>query len=232
MNTVYVDGVYIGKAKNLGQGLISDTDKRPVANRLWLWPQGLGSDEHGDPRFHTGPERALHHYPAEHYSYWRKRYPQVDWCAPAFGENLSTHGLTEEQVCLGDMFRWGGALLQVSQPRSPCYRLSHRWGIPDLPQQAQNNGRCGWFYRVLKPGFVSADQPFELIQRSYPGLTVAWALRCFYREPLEHAGLKKLVDCPALASRWRDIAIKRMRTGLIEDWSARLLGLPLQGLSA
>ena len=61
---------------------------------------------------------------------------------------------------------------------------------------------------------------------------MAWALRCFYREPLEHAGLKKLVDCPALASRWRDIAIKRMRTGLVEDWSSRLLGLPLEGLSA
>lgn len=89
MNTVYVEGVYIGKAKNLGQGLISDTDKHPVANRLWLWPQGLGSDEHGDPRFHTGPERALHHYPAEHYAYWRKRYPQIDWCAPAFGSGDS-----------------------------------------------------------------------------------------------------------------------------------------------
>ncbi|BCT35865.1 MULTISPECIES: MOSC domain-containing protein [Pseudomonas] len=232
MNTVYVDGVYIGKAKNLGQGLVIDTDKYPVANRLWLWPQGLGSDEQGDPRFHTGPERALHHYPAEHYAHWRKRYPQFDWSAPAFGENLSTRGLTEEQVCLGDMFRWGGALLQISQPRSPCYRLSQRWGLVNLPQQAQDNGRCGWFYRVLKPGFVQADEPFELIQRSYPGLTVAWALRCFFQEPLEHKGLKMLIDCPALSSRWRDIAIKRMRTGCVEDWSSRLLGLPLEGLRA
>ncbi|MGZ0786450.1 MOSC domain-containing protein [Pseudomonas sp. TKO26] len=232
MNTVYVDGVYIGKAKNIGQGLVIDTDKHPVANRLWLWPQGLGSDEQGDPRFHTGPERALHHYPAEHYAHWRKRYPQFDWAAPAFGENLSTRGLTEEQVCLGDMFRWGGALLQVSQPRSPCYRLSQRWGLVNLPRQAQDNGRCGWFYRVLKPGFVQADEPFELIQRSYPGLTVAWALRCFFQEPLEPAGLKTLIDCPALSSRWRDIAIKRLRTGRVEDWSSRLLGLPLEGLRA
>ncbi|NWC00576.1 MOSC domain-containing protein [Pseudomonas gingeri] len=232
MNTVCVDGVYIGKAKNLGQGLVGDTDKHRVANRLWLWPQGLGSDEHGDPRFHTGPERALHHYPAEHYADWRKRYPQVDWAAPAFGENVSTRGLTEEQVCLGDLFRWGGALLQVSQPRSACYRLSRLGTLPDLPQEAQDTGRCGWFYRVLKSGFVSADQPFELIQRSYPGLTVAWALHAFFQEPLEHAGLKKLVDCPALSSRWRDTAIKRLRSGRVEDWSARLLGLPLEGLRA
>ncbi|HXR01072.1 MAG TPA: MOSC domain-containing protein [Pseudomonas sp.] len=232
MNSVRVDGVYIGKAKNLGQGLISDIDKHRLDRRLWLWPQGLGNDEHGDPRFHTGPERALHHYPAEHYAYWRKHYPHIDWCAPSFGENLSSHGLTEEQVCLGDMFRWGGALLQISQPRSACYRLSHTWGIQALPQHAQDTGRCGWFYRVLKPGFVSPEDSFELIQRSYPGLTVAWALRSFYHEPLEHAGLKKLVDCPALSSRWRDIALKRLRTGRVEDWSDRLLGLPLEGLRA
>jgi MOSC domain-containing protein YiiM len=232
MNSVRVDGVYIGKAKNLGQGLISDIDKHRLDRRLWLWPQGLGNDEHGDPRFHTGPERALHHYPAEHYAYWRKHYPHIDWCAPSFGENLSSHGLTEEHVCLGDMFRWGGALLQISQPRSACYRLSHTWGIQALPQHAQDTGRCGWFYRVLKPGFVSPEDSFELIQRSYPGLTVAWALRSFYHEPLEHAGLKKLVDCPALSSRWRDIALKRLRTGRVEDWSDRLLGLPLEGLRA
>ncbi len=232
MNSVQVDGAYIGKAKNLGHGLISDIEKHRLDRRLWLWPQGLGNDEHGDPRFHTGPERALHHYPAEHYAYWRTHYPQIDWCAPAFGENISSYGLTEEQACLGDMFRWGGALLQISQPRSPCYRLSHSWAIPELPQHAQDTGRCGWFYRVLKPGFVGPQDSFELIQRSYPGLTVAWALRSFYREPLEHSGLKKLVDCPALSSRWRDIALKRLRTGRVEDWSDRLLGLPLEGLRA
>lgn len=232
MNSVRVDGVYIGKAKNLGHGLISDIDKHRLDRRLWLWPQGLGTDEHGDPRFHTGPERALHHYPSEHYAYWSKHYPNVDWCAPAFGENLSSSGLTEEHACLGDLFRWGEALLQISQPRSPCYRLSHRWGIEGLPQHAQETGRCGWFYRVLKPGFVSPEDEFQLIQRSYPGLTVAWALRSFFQEPLEHAGLKKLVDCPVLSTRWRDIALKRLRTGRVEDWSDRLLGLPLEGLRA
>lgn len=199
---------------------------------MWLWPQGLGSDEHGDPRYHTGPDRALHHYPVEHYAFWRRLYPQIEWGAPAFGENLSSRGMLEEHVCLGDLFRWGGALLQVSQPRSPCYRLSHRWGIEALPRQAQEYGRCGWFYRVLRPGFVCPDDRFELIQRSYPGLTVAWALRSFYNEPLVHAGLKKLVDCPALSSRWRDLALKRLRTGLVEDWSDRLLGTPLEGMSA
>ncbi|MBD1552173.1 MOSC domain-containing protein [Pseudomonas typographi] len=232
MNHVRIEGVYIGRAKNLGQGLLTDTDKQPLAKRLWLWPQGLGQDEHADPRFHTGPDRALHHYPAEHYQHWARRYPQIAWRAPAFGENLSTLGVTEEQVCLGDIFRFGGALLQVSQPRSPCYRLVHPHGLHNMPQQAQDNGRCGWFYRVLRPGFISAEDTLELIQRSYPGLTVAWALRAFYQEPLEHSGLAKLVACPALSQRWRELAGERLRSGQVEDWSARLLGLPLEGLRA
>lgn len=209
--------------------MISDIYKHRLDRRLWLWPQGLGTDEHGDPRFHTGPERALHHYPSEHYEYWRKHYPHIDWRAPAFGENLSSHGLTEEHACLGDMFRWGGALLQISQPRSPCYRLSHSWGIQDLPQHAQDTGRCGWFYRVLKPGFVSPDDPFELIQRSYPGLTVAWALRSFYQEPLEHAGLKNWSTARRCllaggTSPSNVCAPDALRTGAIVCWACRWKG--------
>lgn len=232
MDGVRVAGVFIGRAEELGGGLCSAIDKKPVTQRLWLWPQGLGSDEQGDPRFHGGPERAVHHYPAEHYAYWRQRYPHLAWPTPAFGENLSTTGLTERNVCIGDLFRWGGALLQVSQPRSPCYRLSRRWTLPELPQQVQDSGRCGWFYRVLQPGFVSVDDGIELVQRSYPGLTVARAVQQFYHDPLDRAGLRLLLDCPALSARWRDIAARRLASHQVEDWSARLGGLPLGGKRA
>ncbi|WP_263144451.1 MOSC domain-containing protein [Pseudomonas sp. RIT-PI-AD] len=232
MGGVQVQGVFIGKAEELGGGLCSAMDKRRVEHRLWLWPQGLGGDEQGDPRFHGGPERALHHYPAEHYAYWRRRYPQVAWDAPAFGENLSTLGLTEDHVCIGDLFRWGGALLQVSQPRSPCYRLNRHWTLLDLPREVQDAGRCGWFYRVIKPGFVSYAEPFELVQRSYPGLSVAQALRHYYHYPLERVGLQQLRDCAALSTRWRETAKRRLASHQVEDWSARLGGLPLEGKRA
>lgn len=232
MCALVVNGVFIGKAEDIGGGLSSAIDKLPVDHRLWLWPQGLGSDEQGDPRFHGGPERALHHYPAEHYRYWRRHYRHLDWKAPSFGENLSTCGLTEDQVCIGDIFRWGQAFIQVSQPRSPCYRLSRRWGIPSLPEEVQESGRCGWFYRVLRPGYVSREDAVELIQRSYPGLTVAHAIRSFFHYPLEHAGLQQLQQCEALSSRWRDTAARRLSSGLVEDWNARLFGLPLEGMRA
>lgn len=232
MKAVAVKGLFIGKAEQIGMGLSSAVDKQPILHRLWLWPQGLGSDEQGDTRFHGGPERALHHYPVEHYAYWRRAFPQIRWQAPAFGENLSSSGLLESRVCIGDLFRWGDALLQVSQPRSPCYRLSHRWGIPELPLRAQETGRCGWLYRVIEPGFVSQDQPLQLVQRDYPGLSVAQVIRSFYHCPLERAGLQQLVGCPPLGSRWREIAARRLASNRLEDWSARLQGVPPEGLRA
>ncbi|MCY1352713.1 Protein YiiM [compost metagenome] len=232
MSRVDVQGVFIGKAEDIGGGLSSAIDKSRVEQRTWLWPQGLGGDEHGDQRFHGGPERALHHYPAEHYRYWRKHYRQWPWVAPAFGENLSTYGLTEDQVCIGDIFRWGQAFLQVSQPRSPCYRLSRRWSIPELAQYVQESGRCGWFYRVLRPGFVSPEAPLELIQRSHPGLSVAQTIQHYFHYPLDRPGLQALRDCEALSPRWRETAARRLATNQVEDWTARLLGLPLEGMRA
>lgn len=232
MSKLSVAGVFIGKAEDIGGGLRSAIDKRPLSHRLWLWPQGLGNDEQGDTRFHGGPERALHHYPAEHYAYWRERYPQVSWQAPGFGENLSTQGMTEKQVCIGDVFRWGDALLQVSQPRSPCYRLSRRWSLQQLPHDVQDSGRCGWFYRVLKPGFVSVENPLELAERTYPSLSVAQAVAYFFHTPLEREGLQQLQMCPALSARWREQVSQRLVSGRLEDWSARLLGRPLEGISA
>ncbi len=227
-----VEGVFVGKAEPMGGGLCSAIDKKPVDQRLWLWPQGLGHDEQGDLRFHGGPERALHHYPREHYRYWRQRYPALQWPVPAFGENLSTLGVTEEDVCIGDLFRWGGALIQISQPRSPCYRLSRRWTLPTLPQDVQDSGRCGWFYRVVEPGFVSVEDRLEQVRRDYPGLTVALAIHHYFHAPLDRAGLRQLVACDALSSRWRDTAARRLATHQVEDWTARLGGLPLEGKRA
>lgn len=232
MRAVRVNGIFIGKAKQIGLGLTSALDKQPVRHRLWLWPQGLGGDQAGDARYHGGLERALLHYPAEHYAFWRREFPHIDWQPGAFGENLSSSGLSEARVCIGDLFRWGDALLQVSQPHSPSYAIAHRWELPGLPQWLQDTGRCGWYYRVVKPGFVSSENRLQLLRRSYPGLSVAQALRSFYHAPLERAGLQQLVACQALSARWRELAAQRLASGRLEDWSARLLGEAPEGLRA
>ena len=114
MEQIVVNGVFIGKVEETWGGLVSAIDKLPVEQEFWLGHDGLPGDEQADIRHHGGLERALHHYPAEHYRYWRKRHPLNRWQLPAFGENISTYGITEAEVCIGDQFHWGDAIARAS----------------------------------------------------------------------------------------------------------------------
>ncbi|SDJ24014.1 MOSC domain-containing protein YiiM [Pseudomonas delhiensis] len=224
MEGIVIQGVFIGKVEECWGGLVSAIDKLETREEVWLGSEGLPGDEQADLRHHGGLDRALHHYPAEHYRHWRKQHPQQRWQQPAFGENLSTFGVNEADVCIGDLFRWGEALIEVSQPRSPCYRLGRRWNLPELPLELQQQGRCGWFYRVRRAGMVSAAAPLELVQRHYPQLSVASLLRWYFGEPLEPCGLRQMMACDALSLRWRKTAAQRLASGVVEDWTARLQG--------
>lgn len=224
MEDIVVQGVFIGRAEEYRGGLRGSGDKLEMHREVWLGSAGLPGDDTSERRHRGGLDRALHHYPAEHYRHWRKRYPLRRWQAPACGENLSTFGLGEADVCIGDLFHWGDALIEVSQPRSPCYQLGRRWSLPELPQLLQAQGRCGWFYRVRRAGMVSADAPLELVQRHYPQLSVATLLHWFFNEPLERCGLRQMLACDALSLRWRKIAAQRLASGQVEDWTARLSG--------
>ncbi|MBG4610356.1 MOSC domain-containing protein [Pseudomonas aeruginosa] len=224
MEQIVVNGVFIGKVEETWGGLVSAIDKLPVEQEFWLGHDGLPGDEQADIRHHGGLERALHHYPAEHYRYWRKRHPLNRWQLPAFGENISTYGITEAEVCIGDQFHWGDALLEVSQPRSPCYRQGQRWNLPELPDELQSGGRGGGFYRVLRSGMVTPGDELKLVQRHYPELTVARLLQWYFGDPLEPLGLRQMMACDALSQRWRKTAAKRLSSGVVEDWGPRLRG--------
>ncbi|KAG6335372.1 hypothetical protein ID866_3709 [Astraeus odoratus] len=141
--------------------------KVQVDGELSLTELGLVGDQQAEKKIHGGPDRALCHYPREHYQHWKTEFPeQADlFVAPAFGENLSTEGLTEKNVFIGDIYRWGDALIQVTQPRSPCFKLNYHFGIQDMSAQLQNAGKTGWLYRVVQAGQVSADAPLELASR-------------------------------------------------------------------
>lgn len=221
--------LYIGQIREISPNLPSAIDKQATNERLWLSQTGLSGDQQGDAKLHGGLERALHHYPLEHYPDWQARYPQHSWRAPAFGENLSTQGVTEAQIHIGDTFRWGQALIQVSQPRSPCYRLGKRWGIAELPRVMQQSGHSGWLYRVLEPGWVSAADPLDWVDASTEQLSVAEAFRWYLQEPRNLDGLQRLLSCPALCPRWQDTARKRLESGQLEDWSKRLTGVETPG---
>ncbi|MFO7529486.1 MAG: MOSC domain-containing protein [Marinobacter sp.] len=193
----------------------------------FLSETGLEQDEHGDTRRHGGPEKALHHFASDHYARLQKilPVPAADRSQPGgFGENLVTEGLTETDVCVGDIYNLGEAILQVSQPRQPCWRLNARFGISDMSRRLQNTLRTGWYYRVLQEGMVRQGDTLTLEQRPKPEWPLSQVLSLLYETPLEQDALAEMAELEQLSPNLRQLARKRLETGEVEDWEKRLFG--------
>lgn len=199
-------------------------EERPSAR---LSEYGLEGDEHGDPRNHGGPEKALHHYAADHYSWLKANLPSPasERCQPgAFGENLVSEGITEQGVCVGDVYRLGSALIEVSQPRQPCWRLNQRFGIPDMSYRLQNSLRTGWYYRVLQPGNIHLNDTLCLQDRPLPEWTLHRILELLYKDTMNRKDLLTLSKLAGPSPNLRNLATKRLDTGEVENWQGRLYG--------
>ncbi|MDN2488254.1 6-N-hydroxylaminopurine resistance protein [Kosakonia sacchari] len=217
--------VFVGKIRDYQGSRPSAIAKLQVEGELMLTETGIAGDEQAEKSYHGGADRALCHYPREHYAHWAHMFPQQAalFCAPAFGENLSTSGLTEKNVFIGDIFRWGDALIQVTQPRSPCFKLNFHFGISDMSTQMQSSGRTGWLYRVIAGGNVSAEAPLELVSRVsdvsvYDAAAIAWF------QPFDDEQYHRLLAAAGLSASWTRTMQKRRLSGTIEDNSRRLLG--------
>jgi len=191
----------------------SAIDKQLAASEVWLDLRGLQGDRVADTRFHGGPDRSLCHYPADHYPRWRALFSHLLTIGPAaFGENLSTDGLDERAVCIGDQFRWGDALIEISQPRSPCSNLDRRHNARGLARQLAKSGRTGWLYRTLEPGTVYPGAELRLIDRPYPDASVLRIWRSFTNEDASDTELEWLGALSPLADEYRTRFRQRLDT--------------------
>ncbi len=214
--------IYAGKISQFDNFKTAIFNTR-LENSHKLTFNGFESDEVADTKHHGGPERALHQYPLEHYDYWRKIYPeQTEWFAPGMGENISSIGMNEQNVCIGDQYQWGDAIIEVSQPRSPCFKLNKKWGVETLSERMQQESRCGWLYRVIKEGSVNCKLPLFLIHREANAMTVAQTCEHFFHNPLNTTGLQLLVAQDKLSNSWNGAVQKRLATGELENWNFRL----------
>lgn len=177
--------------------------KRPVDGALFLGTQGLEGDKQADRRNHGGPFRAVNVYPSEHYQTWRAMPGLEAMSGGAFGENFTTQGWLEETACIGDVYQVGEAIVSITQPRGPCYKLNRKWHVTDLQQRAEQSGRVGWYLRVVQTGRVQAGQAITLLERPAPEWTIArvWAL---HRDPGDQDSLRRLVEVPGLSDGWRE----------------------------
>lgn len=189
---------------------------------------GVEGDEHGDPAKHGGAEKAVHQYPYEHYLAWRELglAGHLLETYGAFGENLTTEGMTEASVCVGDVYAAGpaGLIIQVSQTRQPCWKLGAYFGLKSLPRDIQHGGRTGWHYRVLTPGPLNSGERLTLLDRPHPAWPLARLTRMLYIDTLDHAALAELAELPALAESLRSVARRRLASGTVEEWVPRLEG--------
>lgn len=216
-----------GRVTPLGDhGALSGIDKHEIPPPWVITQVGLSDDEQSDLKNHGGREKALHHYPLDHYAYWRENIGDVLVLRQpgAFGENLSTSGWTEETVNIGDIVRFGHVLLQVSQGRQPCWKLNLRFNQAGMARMVQMTGRTGWYYRVLEPGQAREGDFLQLIERPQPEWPVARVLRLLYQDTLAYSELEGMANLPELAEGWRRVASKRLEKRAVEDWRSRLTG--------
>ncbi len=223
---VRVDALLTGKAQPYARpGIRSGIDKRPRTETVHIGELGIAGDEQGDPRVHGGIDKAVHHYAFDHYPAWREALGDLPVLQQpgAFGENLSTLTLTEATVCLGDRFRLGAALLEVSQGRQPCWKLNARFGVPDMARRVQSSGRSGWYYRVLQPGPARSGDCLALVERPYPDWPLARLGQLLFARVLDPARLEPALALPLVPS-WRKLIERRLQQNAVEDWSKRLDG--------
>jgi MOSC domain-containing protein YiiM len=195
--------------------------KQPVNGRVWLGYEGLRGDQQAGRRHHGGVDKAVCVYAAEHYPDWRESLAQSDMEHGAFGENFTVQGLLEADVCIGDVFRVGEAMVQVSQPRQPCWKLARRWRVKNLVAQVERSGRTGFYFRVLQHGQVEAGSRLELVKLSFPKLTVAHANEVMHHRKEDFSAAAELAMCPMLSASWKDSLWSRAENKQAADASGR-----------
>lgn len=211
-----ITAIQTGRPKRLdrdGDPWTSAIFKEPVSGPILLRRVNLEGDEQADLRVHGGPDKAVCVYSGDHYPVWREHFPRMQ--PGAFGENFTVADCTEATVCIGDIYQAGDAMVQVSQPRQPCWKLGRKWDAEELPALVAKSGRTGWYFRVLTEGSVAAGDPLLLTKRLYPTLTLTRLNIAMYvrGEDTPWNDLKELAACPELSRSWRDAFTRRLGAG-------------------
>jgi MOSC domain-containing protein YiiM len=199
------------EVEHQGRTILTSIYKFPVAGRVRVDRLNIEGDQQSDLTVHGGFDKAVYAYPAEHYPLWREADPDLDLPWGAFGENLTTEGLSEETVHIGDRLRAGTAELVVTQPRMPCFKLAIRLDRPAIGKPFLQSRRTGFYLRVLREGEIAAGDPIEVIGRDEHGVSVAEIVSLYTTERHNQELLRRAVRLPALPEDWRDYFGQNLR---------------------
>ncbi len=178
--------------------------KQPVAGTVAVLAEHLAGDGQADLRVHGGPDKAVYAYPQEHWDYWRQLLPPAQLVPAAFGENLTTRGLLETEVRVGDCFQLGTAVLMAVQPRQPCFKLGIRLARPGIVREFELARRSGIYFRVQQPGTLQAGDAITLVQASPYPVTIQDMVDCLAPGPHDLEKVRALLATPYLSASWRE----------------------------
>lgn len=212
LGTLDVLAVYLGQPTPIGEvsgrQVLSSLVTTPAAASELALGDTLAGNEKSKP---VKPDGAVYAYPYEHYAAWEA--DGLDLRSTRVGENVATAGLTEEAVCIGDIWAWGDAQLEVSKPRSGCWKLVLYTGRKDIADRMATTGRSGWYFRVVRPGNVPTSGSMRLVSRPEGAPTVAEANAAMSDRDVDPEVVRRVLATPALGSSWRDkILARRNRT--------------------
>lgn len=227
-----IDTLLIGGPKPFrADGTMSAMAREPVGRPVMLRKLGFDGDQVADPAVHGGADKAVHFYPPEHYPKWIAQFTAEGFSHPlleypgAFGENISASGLTEDKIRVGDRFRVGMALVEISQGRQPCWKIDHHFGVHGLTVAVIKTGRCGGYFRVIEEGEIAPGDVIEQVERADHDWTVERVFKLLigggHRAAGASAELSALAALETLAESWRGRAAKLAGGG----WSASAASL-------
>ncbi|KAI1146757.1 pyruvate kinase-like protein [Nemania diffusa] len=207
-----------------GVKLTSAINKQPRRGKVRLTKLGFAGDEREHPP-HRSPDNAIHQYDPSHYERWKTELPdRADkFVIGAFGENITTRHLSESNVCIGDKFRLGDAVIQATMIRQPCFKLNHRFEHKKMSSLVQSTGRTGWYYRVLHEGWVEEGADMELIERINPEWALSRVLHFLYTDRNNTEAMTQIIGLPGLSDEFLALFQKRLAQGA-EDMNGRLQG--------
>lgn len=187
-----------------GREVLTAIFKEPRSGRVAVRRHQLDGDAQADTRVHGGEYKAVYAYPIEHYGYWEERLGRNGFAPGMFGENLTTSGLLEDVICIGDVLRIGSAELQVTHPRMPCNKLAHKFERPQFIKEFLTSGRSGFYLRVIREGDVGGGDEVTLVSREPTGVTVRQLLGLTDLKESPPGLAERAMKLDALPPSWRD----------------------------
>ncbi|MFK8027119.1 MAG: MOSC domain-containing protein [Gammaproteobacteria bacterium] len=214
-----IESIQVGTPRVIAPDWTTSIYKSPVAGQVYLSKYNLEGDKQADLTVHGGLDKAVNVYPIEHYAYWKQRKGllfrrRINLPTPnngSFGENFTVSGLIEDNVFIGDVYEVGASIVEISQPRQPCWKLARKFNQAQLPFWVQQTSKTGWYFRVVQEGEVQAGDKFVLAKRNNPDWSITRANQLMYTPGQSKDDIASILQCKQLSSSWTNTFNKKLK---------------------